>query len=63
LLDRETVVPPEGAAWLRVTVHVEGLPEASVVGLQASEDIATGDTREIEALCDAPFKVAVIAAV
>jgi hypothetical protein len=50
LLESETVVPPDGAAWLRVTVQAEGLPEANVVGLQASEDIATGDTSEIEAL-------------
>jgi hypothetical protein len=50
LLDSETVVPPEGAAWLRVTVQVEGLPEVNVVGLHASEDIATVDISEIEAL-------------
>ena len=50
LLESETVAPPEGAAWLRVTVHVAELPELSVVGLQASEEINTGGTNEMDAV-------------
>jgi hypothetical protein len=48
LLESETVAPPEGATWLRVTVHVEGLAEANVVGLQAREETTTAVTSEIE---------------
>jgi hypothetical protein len=48
LLESETEAPPEDATWLRVTVQVEGLAEANVVGLQARTDTTTGDTSEIE---------------
>jgi phosphohistidine swiveling domain-containing protein len=37
LLDRETTVPPLGAAPLRVTCPVEGLPPLTLVGLSVSE--------------------------
>lgn len=33
-----TVLPPAGAAWVRVTAHVVAAPERSAVGSQASED-------------------------
>ena len=63
LLESDTVVPPEGAAWLSVTVHVAELPEPSVLGLQASDESDTGGTSEMDAVCDAPFNVAVMTAV
>ena len=46
LLASDTVSPPEGAAWLSVTVQVEELPEGKVVGLQASAE-TTGAVRDI----------------
>ena len=63
LLDTETVMPPAGAAWLKATVHVEAPPESSVVGLQMIDDSTTAAVKEIDTVCDAPFNVAVIAAV
>jgi hypothetical protein len=41
LLDRVTVAPPAGAAPLKVTVPVAGLPPLTVVGLTATEDKET----------------------
>jgi hypothetical protein len=35
LLVRVTVAPPDGAAWFKLTVHVEDAREANVVGEQA----------------------------
>jgi hypothetical protein len=51
------MAPPE-AAWFRVTVQVEELPESNVAGLQVSEE-TPGATREIVKLRDTPFKLAV----
>ena len=59
LLDKETAVPPAGAAWLRVTVQVVPAPVARLVGLQDSEDRTTGATRLIVAVCETPLRVAV----
>jgi hypothetical protein len=42
LLDKDTTVPPAGAGWLNVTVHVVAIPEFRLVGLHAS-DIKTAD--------------------
>ena len=63
LLERETEVPPAGATWLSVTVHVAEPLDPNVVGLQASADTSTGATSEIDALWEAPFKDAVMDAV
>ena len=41
LLDKETEVPPLGAAWFSVIVHVELPEELRLVGLQARLLIAT----------------------
>jgi hypothetical protein len=59
LSESETVTPPEGAAEVRVTVHVLAAPEAKVVGLQASEERLTGTTRLMEAVLETPPRVAV----
>ena len=42
LLESATLVPPEGAALVRVTVQVLVAPEARVAGLHATEARATG---------------------
>lgn len=36
LLDNKTSVPPAGAAWFNVTVHVVDVPEFKLLGLQTS---------------------------
>jgi hypothetical protein len=59
LLARATVVPPAGAALLRLTVQVALAPEIKLVGVQDNEDNTTGATKLIVAVCDAPFRVAV----
>lgn len=59
LLESATEVPPAGAAWLRVTVHIVLAPEAKLVGLQESEDRTTGATKLIAVACETPFSVAV----
>jgi len=41
LLERETMVPPVGAALLKVMVQVLDALDPTVVGLQASEDTST----------------------
>lgn len=40
LLERDTAVPPLGAAWASVTVQVDLAPEARLVGEHSSEDKA-----------------------
>ena len=45
LLESPTAVPPFGAAWLRVTVHVLAAPELTLVGLQAKVETSVGATR------------------
>ena len=42
LLDRDTAVPPVGAAPLSVTVQLVPAPEFKLVGLHVSDDNATG---------------------
>ena len=41
LLERVTATPPAGAAPLRVTVPVEGLPPVTLVGFRETEDRVT----------------------
>ena len=63
LLESATVVPPLGAALERVTVHELPAPDASVVGLQAREEIViTGATRLTDALAVVPLREAVTVA-
>ena len=63
LLDIVTVLPPDEAAWLRVTVHVLAEPELTLAGLQANAETRVGATRFKLALCEELPKVAVTAAV
>jgi hypothetical protein len=44
LLDKETTAPPVGAGAVRVTVPVEVLPPATLVGLRANEFSCTAVT-------------------
>jgi hypothetical protein len=59
LLDRETAMPPAGAAWLRVKVQVVLAPELKLVGVQDNEEIVIVDTRLIVEALDTPLRVAV----
>ena len=55
LLERVTTAPPLGAAALRVTVPVEGLPPKTLVGFRVTEErvVAVGVTVS-EAFCVPP---------
>jgi hypothetical protein len=44
LLERETAVPPAGAALFKVMVQLLDALDPTVVGLQANEDTSTGAT-------------------
>ena len=57
-----TVVPPAGAAWVRVTVQVLEAPEPRLVGLQATEESTVGATRLRVAVWEAPLREAVTTA-
>ena len=63
LLDKDTELPPAGAALVSVTVHVLIAPEARLEGLQVSDERITGATRFSVALREAPFSVVVTEAV
>jgi hypothetical protein len=62
LPETATTVPPAGAGWFRVTVHVVEAPELTLVGLQAREETSMGATRFKLAVWEAPFSVAVAVA-
>ena len=62
LPETATTVPPAGAGWFRVTVHVVEAPELTLVGLQAREETSMGATRLKLAVWEAPFSVAVAVA-
>src|SRR5580658_10739052 len=59
LLESPTALPPDGAAWLSVTVQVLAAPEFTLVGVQASAETSVGATRLKVALCEELPKVAV----
>jgi hypothetical protein len=59
LLDNDTTVPPAGAPWLNVTVHVVAAPEFKLVGLHARDVRTTDPTRLTVAVFDTPASVAV----
>jgi hypothetical protein len=45
LLESPTALPPAGAAWLRVTVHVALAPEFTLVGLQTKAETSEEATK------------------
>ena len=45
LLESPTILPPVGAAWLRVTAHVVEVPELMLDGLQVRVETRVGATR------------------
>jgi hypothetical protein len=59
LLDNDTTVPPAGAGWLNVTVHVVAVPELRLVGLHVKDVRPTGATKLIVAVFETPESVAV----
>jgi hypothetical protein len=59
LLDKDTTVPPPGAGWLNVTVHVVAVLEFRLVGLHAKDVRTMGATKLIVAVLDTPASVAV----
>jgi len=52
LLERETMLPPVGAALLKVMVQVLDALDPTVVGLQASEDTSTDATNPTVAFAE-----------
>src|ERR1017187_2646042 len=62
LSERATTVPPVGADWFRVTMHVVDALELKLVGLQAKAVTSMGATRVKVAVWEAPFSVAVTVA-
>lgn len=62
LSERVTVVPPAGAALVKVTVQVLEALDPSVVAEQINEDSAVGAARVIVEVFDTPPSVAVTTA-
>jgi len=66
LLDKSTVMPPVGAGPFKVTVPVDDIPPATVVGFKLSEFSAGGETVRIAVnvaeLNVAPMVTGVVAA-
>ena len=63
LLASVTLEPPVGAVWVSVTVQVLTALCPRLVGLQATPDTRTGDSRLIVAVCEPLPRVAVTVAV
>lgn len=63
LLANATAVPPGGAVWLKLTVHIAVAPGLITLGLQVSEDGTTPASKLISSCRDAPLKVAVNVAI
>lgn len=55
LLANPTTVPPFGAAWFSVTVHLVAAPEFRLVGLQVNDDNLTGATKLTVAARETPL--------
>jgi hypothetical protein len=62
LLASPTALPPDGAAWLRVTVQVLPAPEFTLVGLQARAETSVGATKPRLTLWEVLAKLAVTVA-
>jgi len=63
VLDRVTVAPPAGAAFVKVTVQVVEALGPTLVGLQAREETRTGASRDRLVEVDVPLREAVSVAV
>ena len=63
LLARVTLVPPAGAAWLRVTVQAVVKPGPTVAGVQVNELRVRVGVNVRTAACEIPPKLAVTVAV
>jgi len=63
LLDRDTAAPPAPAAFDRLTVQVEAPPDVRLLGAQLNALTTVAATRETEAVCVLPLKLAVTVAV
>ena len=59
MLDRETTVPPAGAAWLNATVQVVAVPEFKLVGLHTRDVKTTAGVKLMVTVFETPAKVAV----
>ena len=59
---RATTVPPAGAGWFKLTVHVLAALEFTLEGLQARAETSMGATRLKMAVWVAPLSVAVMVA-
>ena len=59
LLDNDTAVPPAGAVWLKVIVHVVTAADARLVGVQVSDETDRETVRLRAAVWETPFSVAV----
>jgi len=62
LPESAAALPPGGADWFSVTVHMVEAPEFTLAGLQARPVTSMGATRVKEAVWEEPFKVAVTVA-
>ena len=58
LLERETDVPPAGAAWLRFTVQDVLIPLVKLAGAHVSEEMVIAATKLIVDVCELPLSVA-----
>ena len=63
LLESETAAPPDPAAFDRVTVQVDDIPEVKLVCKHDTWVRTVGAAKAIEAVCEPPLSVAVITAV
>lgn len=63
LLVKTTAIPPEGAAWLRVTVQVVTVAGDRLAGLQETEERVIADSRLMRAVCETPLTVALRVAI
>jgi hypothetical protein len=59
LSETDTLLPPEGAGWFKVTVQVLERAAVIALGLHVSADTSVGTTRFKTVVWEAPFNVAV----
>jgi hypothetical protein len=59
LLESVTAAPPDGAAFVKVTVQIEDPPPATVDGLQAIPPTCSSEVTVTDDVCEVPLYVAV----